>query len=929
MSDWRVNFPVVPYKTDISGNVIETDIVETLTIMNGYIKLSQVPVYSQEPGRQIVIDGYHEVYNDPKNPADFRVNYLTGRVYFHDSQEGGMATCRYKGLGSLVAIDEINWLWEQTKKNTSFVGLIDTPDYLMPRSYFRVDSVGKTIEMVSPTVGRSYSEIYMFPVGTERPMKLHGSAYDVIHVYKPIESELENVQHLLVFDSADVIAKDGKYAVANPTENKEVTVHSTEYDTAGLVALNKIALGGEDIPSGAALRVMLDFDGAVYIVQDGLLQYIGSSAVTIATQGNLPSELANLTPEALAKVRGKRLSFWLYFKCGPKVTVPGIDGAPDTEVVYSPSVDSSAVLTVELGGGLQEIPFLGKFDYVTESWTLDTSPYESACVVTVGTGRDDVIVTSDRLDFPKVAPGESVQIYAPTRTSVQVLKGEEVEFETIEYPALGAASFSHAKAYSGDTAFIANKVFCEQIPDAKNVLKFPDTENMIAWYDMMDTSYENKAPGKAAADTHLQFLGGGTSAHDVDVGCFGPAMRFDGPMYARLHSQEFPWGSRYSSLNYYVTTAAYAIGGFVKNVRNKNGYLFSPYYTSGGDLRAEYIYRNNSGIYAMRRNHPNSGQIGNVGYVEHAANDWTLVVATNYKGFGDNRGSYFQMYVDDNGIAGSCGAHNVLYMTKCHNCIGWYSADTAAASIFDIVFAYKKNLTQNEIYTIHDIMKQREQMYANNEYVFLVANKPMPKSANGEWFNTLMLPQSWMKNKDNERYLFKKGDRFYTLDRTTLKVQEVSIYQLGSLLWNRCADLSMLQTASPEITRQLFAETQLVIMTLREGGAGTMAGCADHYILQGYGLANMWHLAQTGKDVEIKYINDSWYVKNIGAGNAELRVLIMGGTKLIGGGGGAQLFTELADTPDSLMDTAPQALVSLNGEVVKRLYLHPYLRGEA
>lgn len=923
MSDWRVNFPVVPYKTDISGNVIETDIVETLTIMNGYVKLSQVPVYSQEPGRQVVIDGYHEVYNDPKNPADFRVNYMTGRVYFHDSQEGGMATCRYKGLGSLVAIDEINWLWEQTKKNTSFVGLIDTPDYLMPRSYFRVDSVGKTIEMVSPTVGRSYSEIYMFPVGTERPMKLHGSAYDVIHVYKPIESELENVQHLLVFDSADVAAKDGKYTVANPTENKEVTVHSAEYDTAGLVALNKITLGGEDIPSDTALRVMLDFDGEIYIVQNGLLQYIGSSAATIATQGNLPSELANLTAEALAKVRGKRLSFWLYFKCGPKVTVPGVNGAPDTEVVYSPSVDSSAVLTAELGGGLQEIPFLGKFDYVTESWTLDTSPYDGACVVTVGTGRDDVVVTADRLDFPKVAAGESVQIYAPTRTSIQVLKGEEVEFEQFAYPAMGASGYTHAKAYDGATGFIPDTLFCEVFPDGKEINKWPRTSELIAWYNFMGGSLDNMAPGKLPGDDVLRLTG----TWQYDIGCFGPALRLSAGATAKFHSKTLRQYGKTSPANngYYTSSCPYTIGMHIRNAVSVGNTQKQVAFTDTGGYNVTY-YLNDTTLYMLTRS---EGVSQGFSVPLKGPTKWAHICLTNFRC--ERASNTYGKYINCN-VNGY--ATRIQFYTG-NNCDASYPPTGVNVPanmrdvLIDTIYAYTGSISNDDMAQISEIIAERARKYANNEYVFFVANKPIPKSVNGKAYNAMQLPQSWLKNKDNERYLFKKNDRYYTLDSVTLQVQEVSIYQLQTLLWERCATIDMLDNADSDTMRQLFEDTQLVVMTPRIGDYGSMAGCSDFYWLVGEGIANLWQLAQLNTDIEIKYINDSWYVKNVSAGDAELRVLIMGGTKLIGGGGGAQLFTELADTPDSLMDTAPQALVSLNGEVVKRMYLHPYLRGEA
>lgn len=184
---YKPYFPVIGARRDILGTATPTQISgEQHHVVDGYIKLHEVPQYLAS-GQNVVIPGYTEVTAAPTG-YQFRVNYTTGRVYFATAQEGALVKVTYKGLGSLTAVDEINWLWEQLTERNTFANLSDGPGTYegYAYSFLRVNKTETGLEFVPPTTGKSNAKFILLDIAAGASVQYEAGQNDIVSTYEVI-----------------------------------------------------------------------------------------------------------------------------------------------------------------------------------------------------------------------------------------------------------------------------------------------------------------------------------------------------------------------------------------------------------------------------------------------------------------------------------------------------------------------------------------------------------------------------------------------------------------------------------------------------------------------------------------------------------------------------------------------------------------------
>lgn len=433
MPEYKPFFPVIGARRTITGEATPVLIeAEKHQITDMHIKLHEVPKFVSG-AQNVIIPGYTEVFKDP-NPGEYRVNYGTGRVFFHTSQEEGSVSVTYEGLGSLTAVDEINWMWEQLLQRKSFTDMTDTPvDYEFANGkYLRVNEDGTGIEFIHPTVGRSVAEYIFKTLGAGETAVVTGSRHDVISFYEThASSETGMTLDTLTWDVDGPAIAEIMYAPPNeetdPEADPETDGESRWFTIDGSVpdaetVMYKRDLGNVEawnsiismwfealVAEGQVLKAAL-FLNDVPVVWDGFkfASLPDTTAATLLSHGNTADELKLVPAYGFSNYRDHPIGIAVVMKADADGNAPMWSGMLELAGTagggYSVSDKCDAILDIQ-----------------ENRWEVtNTSDESSNFVFVLGSGRDDICCTSDAIDFPEVAPDAPFFLKSPAQSVLQV-----------------------------------------------------------------------------------------------------------------------------------------------------------------------------------------------------------------------------------------------------------------------------------------------------------------------------------------------------------------------------------------------------------------------------------------------------------------------------------------------------------------------------
>lgn len=117
-----LKFPLHNLRQRIDGQWQQVNVTETITVpttaTDGYyiVHLEEVPDNGQVNGR-VTVNGLTETTTYPPVAGSFYVNYAMGRLAFASTESGQTLSAGYYKKGSLVEVEDINWLYEQVSQN--------------------------------------------------------------------------------------------------------------------------------------------------------------------------------------------------------------------------------------------------------------------------------------------------------------------------------------------------------------------------------------------------------------------------------------------------------------------------------------------------------------------------------------------------------------------------------------------------------------------------------------------------------------------------------------------------------------------------------------------------------------------------------------------------------------------------------------------
>ena len=383
-------FPVVAARKDAAGNWSPVDLTEEWTVRGGIVRLAEVPMLPPTGIGGVIVEGMTEVLSTPSSPNTYKVNYETGRLLFHTSNEDYNVTCKYKGRGTLIATDEINYLWSRSEGSHSFVGLDDTPDTFIPNAYVRTNAAGTALINDIPTLGRAASKTLVHDF-TEA-LVLPGTLFDVISVYESTASAPKTESVVMSWSGGGSEAAGKWQSGANST---------TIIGPMKTATLSKLAAIDVAAIRGSGLRFCVSIDGVFYKVDDNRFRQISTTQPpSILAIGNDVTEIANIADRHIRDFPGADIYFVF-------------EGS-------NASIDLTWSITGEFDGGWAQVrPAILEFDSVMMRWKIATSAQKKHLVI-IGSGRDELAFTSDVITFTAVKKGDELAVRAPVQTIATV-----------------------------------------------------------------------------------------------------------------------------------------------------------------------------------------------------------------------------------------------------------------------------------------------------------------------------------------------------------------------------------------------------------------------------------------------------------------------------------------------------------------------------
>ena len=916
LNKWRTHFPVIGARKNESGDYITQDIRETVQILDGYARLSQVPKYEPATGTMVKIDGYTEVFVTPSRQTDFLVNYATGRVYFHASQEGAYVNANYAGIGSLVAADEINWMWENLVgkyRSDFFVQLLDTPNMLVPQAYIRADSTGSKLENVAASVGRSYSVATIMRnfTGTGR---VKGTLFDPLTLYEittPVRGTVEYDLTGSNYTGTGAAITDGTWQVS-AGYSEAIVATDGRVNTGVYNSVNKLKIK-EYTEEGGSIRLLVIIDGEYYTYTNGGWQFRKDTAPTITevmSYGNLPHELENTNPKHMRFVTGKQI---------------GIYAAMRKSGAVSPKLSPVLLIDGYTGGSYKVTQnWTATFDQQVAEWEI-TAPAGKDYLLTSGSGGDDVACTCDVAEFSNVPKNSSVIVNAPVRTMVNVLRYIPGANGKIKYPENGPwwsgmtdpeivpvekTIYPHvcsgfSPRFHDPTVFLPGKAFGSK-----------DMFCNFAAYPVQNILHETPTD-----------LVSGTRQPTPLGGMLGPAGLFDSKNNAKLVLLNKQDQNTAAVPGKQSAAIAGTVGGWFKNL-------------SGAPIIISNYYNNvYSCLYVLLYPTRVSIQCGGTGYsFPYTEGEWVHIVIKDYSIWRES--SDWSPGVCDGRVYGSIIINGVKYSLSgkhtdggrwdvrvpfnCPSTIGSNYGNIAAGNSFlcEQAIATEDNMPDADIVAMYTAQMAEINAVKNTTRTVFHATVDNFVPSNVGSYDKMYIPEEWATHPREFLFAFYDGSAFYTIHPETREVIGLNQHQDYEQLKYVCATMTTLRESSALLTSGRFDTMKLVVISRDLSGKRMGWAFPAAFDIEVAGMAGKWKLCGPS-DAEVRYTDTAWDIKNLGPDSA-LRVAVMGGTM---NDGSAKYITSLLDCPSSLLDYAPKTLVAQDGVVTKKVFLHPYLRG--
>ena len=921
-SDWRTSFPVVGAVLDAAGNVVLNDITETVPIREGYAKLTQVPYKDTKVDNNVTIQGFTEISSGAPKATEFRVNYTTGRVYFNDVNNTLAVTVTYKGKGTLVGIDEINWLWEQvttaSEAKAYYVTLADTPDVLMPHAVQAADATGTRITQISPEIGRSYSDTTLL-TSFSGNYRIHGSVFDWFTAWKLTQGSTSTDNIDLSAGYTDTLLfYNGKYTASGTTGKYYATV-SFVISKAKKVA--SVALEGVM----GDLRLLLAISGMYY-------RYTGSGWEKLGTANTLRTLDYSRwnTPAELANVRNVDMSFLADVPLN--VAVFCQDGAS-----FAPMLD----VTYAMGVNFERTDFTAAFDKTVEEWVINF-PILGDYALVRGSGKDDVSCTSEVIEFTDVMPGETVSVTAPVRTNVNVLIGDTVQQTSMRFPS-GTRGWgmlpwdvTHPEqTYSIPCAATAAYATTDTIKALFSGISASTQDILLDFRDGSVKNLLNSGYGETWNTVNNFFpamSGMGILVHH-DTDAIGDNS-ISGIKVGPESSPRLGGGHSYT-YSYF----AYTIGCLAR-VDSGAAVIFSAS-VNGSSARGMEIIIENGKLYFRINGGARSTPITlpSLGYAAIVATNCYIRRVTS--GYNDSKttvDAFIDVYVNGGAkvtmmatyvYSGNIGAGATSMSYVGPSPLNSSSTDFNGTAIIECPFYLNANITSAAAQKISagfialDAARQLSEStaWAASTTRFMEGitdSDPILVSIEKVWNFVLNEPL----------FAFYNSSRLFTIDRNTLQVVNISSAASYDDLHGICANITTLRAKPDLLNTSLFRNSVLVTISKDFGRGKQLYGVPGQLTTTRSIAENYLKLASTS-DASVKYADGKWLVTNKTSTKNIFRIAVLGGgLNLDNVSADVPLFfAQLLDTPSDLNDVAPKALVSHNGAVEKALRVHPYLLG--
>jgi len=856
---------------------------EVHTISEGYIKLHEVPHYTGP--ESITIPGYAEVFNIVPVGKQFKVNYNTGRVYFDSSEDDGVVKVTYSGIGSLTAIDEINWLWEQLLDYKSFKELLDTPNHYEGHEYdyVQVNHNGTGVTFSAPTAGVSTNSISVFEITpTIHETRIPGTSLDMVQVYS--FTNPESISRAIDFIEPihyNTSETENGYALTDPSQSNVGCIYFQESSELNDINdITSISLS-EVVPDGAATKYLFNINGNNATIQNGEFIYTRNQydSEFINNNGFSASALDDLPQSTLNKLLGCSLGLLVY-----------IEGTG----VESPQISGSLIIN-GFGGRtyIKDTALEVKYDSEQNEWVISGTA-EGQYVCYQGSGNDGVCCVSHSLEFNSLAPGQTVKFRTPRQTTVQVYSKE-----------LTTQSIAVNQPWNIEDLTGFNNYFVRVIPDVATY-----DYNSLNLYSLVDFN----TPGTAV-------LGNTPEFNNIS---YGPGLFGNAAIIGRNSSLKFynPYlHYTQSSTNVYYLPRC--VGGWFKLIGTAGCLLF----TSGLTLEI-YDYYYNMGYYARLSGvlYKNKvvftlGRFSKTLY--YPEGEWVYVALSNvrnrwgsavykYKGgtftvnnqqaslyWGDNRpyGTTVPFHaIETPAYIG--GKSPTYYYNGSAYCDNVYVANESvpALSPKDIYYPAYVNMFPPESYKQHTLENDID--VSNYTQLFGILNE-------------------YAVNTDT-KILFKIDGTLYTYVNGLVEMTSSD----PALRYQNALRVTDLDTINADDFAALDVSSLNVLLITKSPSHTNGESFVNSFKVYTEVPEAAW-IKNDGR-FTVTWEDDAhvWHVKNNTTKKVNLKVNVIGKTE---DNSIPQTFTALNDTPATINDTSDKILVSRGGQVIKRKRIHPFL----
>lgn len=936
-------FPVIGARVDADNEPAPVLIQnEPHVIIDSYIKLHEVPERAIS-GASMTIPGYSEsTAATPAHPSHYVVNYLTGRVHFHPSQENGPVQVTYRGLGSLVAVDEINWMWERLMDVQTFKSLNDTPADFDEHQfeYVRVNKTATGVEFVPPMVGRATSKYILAALEPGTSQEIEGSKYDVVSVYDIIPGH--DAGHTVAVDDSWEIPTNAEFTTITGGEGDEafelsgwvttdtnpaLIYHDDLWEPSGWNKVEAAISAVDLMESAGSVKFMFFINGAAHALLEGrwtptTVDQIDTQGMTAEAVGALPAYVFNMFPGA---------------KIGLAVQI-----TPDPETGTSPVWFGMMDFVGKSGGGYRKTSDIDlTTDTQDEVWVATNNTDVSKDVLfVVGAGRDEIACTSDVLIFEDVAPGASVLFETPKQTTAQIFEllpkvGDQrvtvTQLNEWVQARPGAGTYNMGGCLVKDVG-IGNRILAGY-PEGYEVLVTFEGETVTNL-------------GAGTYDVRME----GTDPIYVPAAT-GPGVYISGEG-ANLRIKDSY--RHYSNRDNYSYYADFNIGAFVKWVSgsplvitpnlalrwHSHSYHGGYYEACTAQLFKNYVRFRCGKTYK------------NIGYPEGS---WVFVGMNNFRAWGQHFSSgrpiyeHKSYYCMVNGAASYIEHRQKLYQKEIHERIimipggiGDASAQLGTSGGFILDHAW---VTEHRTKPADTVWPYQQpftgaQEALNGDGNPYLTYKLKNQFSAVDWPNIskLAVPAYTGMRPNESRYLIESNGHLYAFNNVTQQVEEFPLGQVTGALYaygmtgqelQDMPDWSVDAIKSDQMNIWQISSTPDNLIDVSANPDTTMAAAIFPEVEVHAGdRLRLWKLVQNDQDFPLEWLEGSkqWRVTNTSDEQKTIRV-VLAGNAVHRVGSEAVLFTDLLETPDNLDDTLPMTLVSQGGKIQKRQHVHHLMSG--